>query len=103
MDKPPKPNRKRPLIYVYELPPIFNSHMLQYRLNLEDCVYRRYFADGITNNLGHTLFTYSLESAFHEMLLQSEHRTLDAENADFYFIPIYISCFMSSVVSLACS
>jgi hypothetical protein len=31
--------RLRPLIYVYELPPDFNSRMLQYRCNTSSCLH----------------------------------------------------------------
>jgi hypothetical protein len=29
-----------------------------------------------------------------QMLLQSSHRTLDPEEADFFYVPAYITCFM---------
>ena len=32
------------------------------------------------------------ETGLHEALLQSEHRTLDPEEADFFYIPAYTSC-----------
>ena len=35
-----------------------------------------------------------IEFALHEMLLQSEHLTRDPEEADFFFVPLYESCFM---------
>jgi hypothetical protein len=34
------------------------------------------------------------ESLFHELLLQSPHRTLDPEEADFFYVPAYTSCYM---------
>ena len=41
--------------------------------------------------------TYSLEAGFLEMLLQSEHRTLDPEEADFFYVPVFTSCFIYPV------
>lgn len=29
---------------------------------------------------------YSLETGLHELILQSEHRTLDPEEADFFYV-----------------
>lgn len=42
-------------------------------------------------------FTYTVESGFLEALLQSEHRTLNPEEADFFYVPVMPSCFMSAV------
>ena len=44
---------------------------------------------------------YGLESLFHEQLLQSPHRTLDPEEADFFFVPVYTSCFIHPVLGWA--
>ena len=33
-----------------------------------------------------------VEVALHERFLNSEHRTLDASAADFYFVPSYLAC-----------
>ena len=41
--------------------------------------------------------TYSLEAGFLEMLLQSEHRILDPEEADFFYVPVFTSCFIYPV------
>ena len=38
---------------------------------------------------------YGAEVALHEALLASPHRTLDAEAADFFFVPSYGGCFIS--------
>lgn len=37
---------------------------------------------------------YAIESHLHELMLQSEHRTLDPEEADFFYVPTYLACFM---------
>ncbi|BDA44352.1 hypothetical protein COCOBI_05-5360 [Coccomyxa sp. Obi] len=109
--------RRRPLIYVYDLPAEFNSRMLQYRLSKRECVWRQ-FTD--SNQSFINTWTYSIENAFHERLLQantvaahmsplclssaarlgirsSEHRTLDPEEADFFYMPVYTSCFLHPV------
>eukprot|EP00891_Asterochloris_glomerata_P004391 jgi/Astpho2/4391/e_gw1.00067.84.1_t len=99
----PPPPSLRPLIYVYDLPAQYNSRMLQYRIHGTSCVYRRF------NELNHSYFnvyTYAVESGLHEWLLQSRHRqamqpepgmTLDPEEADFFYVPAYASCYMHPV------
>jgi len=47
------------------------------------------------------LVSAQIESAFHEMLLQSPHRTLDPEAADFFYVPVYTSCFIHLVYGWA--
>ena len=42
-------------------------------------------------------WTYTIETLLHEHLLQSGHRTLDPEEADFFYVPVYTSCFMHPV------
>ena len=39
-DPPPAPSRKRPLIYVYDMPPEFTTRILQYRITRNHCVWR---------------------------------------------------------------
>lgn len=48
----PGTTRKRPLIYVYELPSIFNTVMLQYRMGGADCVPRLYDVNNVTTLSG---------------------------------------------------
>ena len=50
---------------------------------------------------GYTHWTYSIESALHEYFLQSPHRTLDPEQADFFYVPVYTSCFFHPVLGWA--
>ena len=38
--------------------------------------------------------SYMLEFALHEMILQSAHLTRDPDEADFFFVPLYESCFV---------
>ena len=33
-----------------------------------------------------------IESALHERMLSSPHRTVDGEHADYYYVPTYTSC-----------
>ncbi|KAL4425009.1 hypothetical protein ABPG77_002894 [Micractinium sp. CCAP 211/92] len=86
--------RKRPLIYVYELPSQYNVLMHQWRHTVGMCVPRHFAPDNVTVL---TAWTYALESGFLEMLLQSEHRTLDPEEADYFYVPTFTSCFINPV------
>ncbi len=43
------------------------------------------------------LWYVQIEHAFHEMLLQSPHRTLDPDSADFFYVPVYTSCYIHPV------
>ncbi|PSC76549.1 exostosin-like glycosyltransferase [Micractinium conductrix] len=91
----PGATRKRPLIYVYDLPSDYSTLMLQYRHGVDSCV-PRYFGTG--NSTLHSIeWVYMLETGFVEMLLQSEHRTLDPEEADFFYVPVFSSCFTHPV------
>ncbi len=40
-DPPAAPSRLRPLIFVHDLPPDYNSRLLQYRVHGSLCVHRR--------------------------------------------------------------
>ncbi|CAI6002616.1 unnamed protein product [Closterium sp. NIES-64] len=83
--------KRRPLIYIYDLPPQFNSNLLQGRRGKKECVPRLY------DRLNRTAFLpdhiHGMEIALHEALLASKHRTTNAEEADFFFVPVYASCF----------
>ncbi|CAJ1967532.1 unnamed protein product [Sphenostylis stenocarpa] len=84
--------KKRPLIYIYDLPPEFNSLLLEGRHFKLECVNRIY--DG--NNV--TLWTdqlYGAQMALYESLLASPHRTLNGEEADFFFVPVLDSCIIT--------
>eukprot|EP00884_Botryococcus_braunii_P005998 jgi/Botrbrau1/1539/Bobra.0107s0027.1 len=88
----------RPLIYVYDLPPDYNVRLLQYRNTPERCVHRLF---NERNNSVPSTNAYTLETGLHEMLLQSVHRTLDPEEADFFYVPVYTSCFSSPIFGWA--
>ncbi|GFR49029.1 hypothetical protein Agub_g11051, partial [Astrephomene gubernaculifera] len=86
--------RKRPLIYVYDLPPAYNARMLQYRNDRGLCTWRTFGSGNASETFG---WTYGLEVLMHEMMLQSEHRTFDPDQADFFYVPVYGSCFIYPV------
>ncbi|KAF5750199.1 Exostosin family protein isoform 1 [Tripterygium wilfordii] len=84
--------KKRPLIYVYDLPPDFNSLLLEGRHFKFECVNRIY------DNRNATLWTdqlYGSQIALYESLLASPHRTLNGEEADFYFVPVLDACIIT--------
>ncbi|KAL4428361.1 hypothetical protein ABPG75_002450 [Micractinium tetrahymenae] len=91
-DPEPGSSRKRPLIYIYELPAMFNQVMLQYRPDRGTCVHRMFSETNGTIWVDGWL--YAAETGLHEALLQSEHRTLNPEEADYFYIPIYSSCYL---------
>ncbi|XP_062082183.1 probable glucuronoxylan glucuronosyltransferase IRX7 [Humulus lupulus] len=64
-------------IYVYDLPPNFNADWL----SNERC----------SNHL------FASEVAIHRALLTSDVRTFDPYEADFFFVPVYVSCNFSTV------
>lgn len=64
-------------IYMYELPAKYNSDWLS-----DERCSRHLFA---------------AEVAIHRALMTSEVRTLDPGKADFFFVPVYVSCNFSTV------
>eukprot|EP00899_Mesostigma_viride_P026830 jgi/Mesvir1/7331/Mv19141-RA.1 len=66
---PTPPPALRPRIYVYELPPRFTTGM--------------HFAYTLHED------SRSMEHNFHKILLTSQHRTADPEDADFFFVPTW--------------
>ncbi|KAG2501892.1 hypothetical protein HYH03_000390 [Edaphochlamys debaryana] len=94
----PPPTRRKPLIYVYDMPAAYTSRMLQYRIVTDACVWRAWTPANTTRFTG---YTYGIETLFHEMLLQSEHRTFDPEEADFFYVPMYITCYFWPVMGYA--
>jgi hypothetical protein len=73
-------------IYVYELPPDFNTNLLDPEVpRFYDCRESMYGA----------------EILIHEQLLQSPFRTMDPEAANLFYLPIYTSCFRSVRVHYA--
>ncbi|KAH7542698.1 hypothetical protein FEM48_Zijuj02G0101800 [Ziziphus jujuba var. spinosa] len=64
-------------IFVYDLPPKYNTDWL----SNERC----------SNHL------FASEVAIHKALLTSEVRTFDPYEADFFFVPVYVSCNFSTI------
>jgi len=73
-------------IFVYELPPDFNTNLL-------DPAIPRFY-DCRTS-------MYGAEIIIHEQMLKSPFRTKNPEEADLFFVPLYTSCFRSIRVSVA--
>ncbi|KMZ59131.1 exostosin family protein [Zostera marina] len=81
--------KKRPLIYVYDIPPEFNTHLLAGRHFKYECVNRLY------SDKNRTIWTnqlYGFQMALLESILASPHRTLNGEEADYFFVPVLDSC-----------
>jgi hypothetical protein len=98
IDPPPEPTRKRPLIFVYDLNPLFSSTLLQYRIIANKCVHRIFQSGNetvFTNSERH--YSYGIDTLIHELLLMSEHRTLDPDEADLFYVPHYASCYIQPV------
>ena len=64
----------------------------------EMCTYRA-FQEGNVSSL--TSWTYAIETGFHELLAQSPHRTLDPEEADFFYAPVYTACYAHPIYGWA--
>ena len=47
--------------------------------------------------IGACLRIAAAEPGIHEALLQSKHRTLDPEEADFFYIPVYAACYIHPI------
>ncbi|GAX76857.1 hypothetical protein CEUSTIGMA_g4303.t1 [Chlamydomonas eustigma] len=92
------PSRKRPLIYIYDTPPPLTTRMLQYRLVWKACIWRHFSVHN--ESLLHD-WLYGVETYFHEMLLNSPHRTFDPEEADYFYVPLYVTCYFWPIIGWA--
>ncbi|CAI7895338.1 unnamed protein product [Closterium sp. NIES-54] len=82
--------RRRPLMYVYDLPGEFTSHHLEARKIRAYCTTRLY---GMRNETLYNHFQlYGMEVAVLESLLASPHRTTNASAADYFFVPVMGAC-----------
>ncbi|XP_078442274.1 uncharacterized protein LOC144711981 [Wolffia australiana] len=82
-------SKQRPLIYVYDLPPEFNGHLLEGRHFKFECVNRIY------SDKNRTVWTdrlYGSQMALYESILASPHRTMNAEEADYFYVPVLDAC-----------
>ncbi|XP_020526336.1 uncharacterized protein LOC18439978 isoform X2 [Amborella trichopoda] len=84
--------KKRPLIYVYDLPAEFNSHLLEGRHYKFECVNRIY---GEKNETLWTDQLYGAQMALYESILASPYRTTNGEEADYYYVPVLDSCLIT--------
>ncbi|KAJ4706445.1 exostosin family protein [Melia azedarach] len=84
--------KQRPLIYVYDLPPEFNSLLLEGRHYKFECVNRLYDERNATV---WTDMLYGSQMALYESILASPYRTLNGEEADFFFVPVLDSCIIT--------
>eukprot|EP00899_Mesostigma_viride_P003097 jgi/Mesvir1/12789/Mv22840-RA.2 len=87
------PSAKRPCIYVYELPPVFNSRLLQFR-RPDICTTRSFTPSPSGPKLQFQEWLYDFDFLFLEWLLQSDHRTLDPDEADYFYVPFLMSCYI---------
>ncbi|KAL4452535.1 hypothetical protein ABPG75_008197 [Micractinium tetrahymenae] len=97
-DFPPGATRKRPLIFVYELASDYSTLLMQYRQERNGCTSRHYVQGNQTEL---SSWTFNVEPGFLEALLQSEHRTLDPEEADYFYVPALTSCYIEPVRGVA--
>eukprot|EP00798_Chlamydomonas_sp_ICE-L_P007380 gene7380-504_t len=82
LDPPSRKERKRPYIY-YSMSSLPGT---------PPCVWRNFDIYNIST-FPMTTGGYYIETALHEMLLASPHRTFDPEEADFFYVPVYITCY----------
>eukprot|EP00884_Botryococcus_braunii_P011152 jgi/Botrbrau1/20037/Bobra.200_1s0042.1 len=72
--------------------------MLEYRIDRARCVHRMW---DVGNETASSEDIYMVEPLLHEALLQSPHRTLDPDEADFFYVPLYTTCFIYPVFGWA--
>ncbi|XP_078440499.1 putative glucuronoxylan glucuronosyltransferase F8H [Wolffia australiana] len=85
-------NKRRPLIYVYDLPPEFNGHLLEGRHFKFDCV-NRFYSD--RNRTQWTTQLYGSQISLYESILASPHRTMNGEEADYFYVPVLDACLIT--------
>ncbi|XP_031488186.1 uncharacterized protein LOC116256114 isoform X1 [Nymphaea colorata] len=84
--------KKRPLIYVYDLPPEYNSHLLEGRHFKFQCMNRIY--DGKNGTIW-TEQLYGSQVALLESILASPYRTQNGDEADFFYVPVLDACLIT--------
>ena len=85
---------RAPRVYVYELPRM-TTLILQYRANGGMCSHRKFDSGNRTQFNGG--WVYTSDVALHEWLLRSAHRVADGRLADYFYVPLYLSCTMNPV------
>ncbi|KAG2494841.1 hypothetical protein HYH03_007081 [Edaphochlamys debaryana] len=88
LEPPPRATRRRPLVYVYDLEPLFQAKILQGGATA--CVHRRHDNGNVT--VWTDEWVYAADGLLHESLLMSEYRTFDPEEADYFYVPYQGSC-----------
>ena len=71
------------------------SLILQYRANSGMCSHRSFGPSNQTQFNGG--WVYTSDVAVHEWLLRSPHRVADGRDADYFYVPLYLSCLMNPV------
>jgi hypothetical protein len=67
-------SRRRPLIFVYDIPPQYNAHMLQYKINDMACSWRAFSGSRNESWYSGANQGYSIETFLHEAMLNSLYR-----------------------------
>eukprot|EP00271_Cylindrocystis_brebissonii_P008104 TRINITY_DN22132_c0_g1_i1.p1 TRINITY_DN22132_c0_g1~~TRINITY_DN22132_c0_g1_i1.p1 ORF type:complete len:881 (+),score=139.06 TRINITY_DN22132_c0_g1_i1:51-2693(+) len=83
-------DRRRPLIYVYDLPRDLTSHQLEGRQWKFYCAPWMYQPNNATEFNGFLL--YGMEFAVYEALLAGPHRTTNPDEADYFYVPVLLGC-----------
>ncbi|KAL4427651.1 hypothetical protein ABPG75_001740 [Micractinium tetrahymenae] len=71
--------------------------MLQFRTEKWQCVHRLWVLGRQNESVSNDGNLHQPEPGLHEMLSQSEHRTLNPAEADYFFMPIYVRCLTSFI------
>ena len=80
-------------IFVYDLPKRFNAEILEQNQQQLDTYPQRFSMGREEWNCLHNMFR--TEITFHQKLMESEFRTTNPEEADFFYVPIYTVCRMN--------
>ncbi|KAL4198314.1 hypothetical protein AMTRI_Chr03g45290 [Amborella trichopoda] len=84
--------KKRPLIYIYDLPAEFHSHRLEGRHFKYECVNRNY---NLRNETLWLTLLYGAQMALYESILISPYRTTNGEEADYCYVLVLDSCLIN--------
>mmetsp|Transcript_463 Transcript_463/g.1206 ORF Transcript_463/g.1206 Transcript_463/m.1206 type:complete len:785 (+) Transcript_463:202-2556(+) len=84
---------RSPRVFVYEMAEA-STLLLQLRADRRSCAHR-FFTD--ENKTEWTSYTYAVEVLLHEQMLSSPHRTASAEQADWFYVPVYAACLILPV------
>lgn len=84
---------RSPRIFVYELAET-STLLLELRADKRACSHRHFDA---ANGTAWGGYTYAVEVLLHEQLLGSAHRTASADEADWFYVPVYACCLILPV------